>query len=712
MLSPFLPSRRVAIPCALFFIAANLVSAQLPSLTLATVFPAGGRSGTEVELAVTGGSIEEIDQLYFSHPGITAKKKPEPNAFTVTIGGEVPVGTYDVRVASKFGVSNPRVFVVGDLPESVESKPNDKPETAAELSGDSLFNGVVAAAAFDFFKFNAKKGERLSVECMAAGIDSRLSPVLAILDPAGRELDASRLNGLLDFIAPADGIYGLRLNDLTFAGGPEYGYRLAIRSGPRVEFVFPSAGVRGTKSRFTLFGTHLPGSSQANISAAGGRALEKLEVEIDVPSAGETRVDGLCGAGSVMAEGFSFRFKGANGVANPQFIGFAEGPVALEQEPNNRPEQAQKLDLPCEVAGQFYPAADSDCFSFEAKKGDVYWVEIFSARLGLPTSPFLLIQREKADIQEAYGSDANLGGPRFNTVNGDPVLRFESKEDGLYRVTVRDLFGNARNDPRNGYRLVIRKEKPDFQLAALVEFPPSKPDDRGAAPRALILRGGGTSAVRVIAFRQDNFGGEIDLNVEGLPPGVTSLPSKIPAGKTEALLLLTAAESVQRSIGAMRIIGKAKAGSIDLAHDARGGTVTWNIADYNNDPVPVRLTRDFPLAVNAAETAPVSVDPLEVKQWEIAVGGKLEIPLKITRRDEFKEVLKLKAYGAPGIEAFKEFDADAAATATIDLAAVKIPPGTHTIYFSALTKGKFKGKDVTLTVYSAPIEIVVKAETK
>ena len=99
------------------------------------------------------------------------------------------------------------------------------------------------------------------------------------------------------------------------------------------------------------------------------------------------------------------------------------------------------------------------------------------------------------------------------------------------------------------------------------------------------------------------------------------------------------------------------------------------------------------------------------KIWEAPADGKLEIPLRITRRGEFTEALKLKAAGIAAIDALKEIDVDAkatAATATIDLKTLKIPAGTHTIYLSAQTKGKYAKKDTTMTVYSAPIRISVK----
>jgi hypothetical protein len=156
-------------------------------------------------------------------------------------------------------------------------------------------------------------------------------------------------------------------------------------------------------------------------------------------------------------------------------------------------------------------------------------------------------------------------------------------------------------------------------------------------------------------------------------------------------------------------MGKGKNGEAEIVRQARAGAVTWPVNDYNAEPVPARLTRDFVAAIVGGTAAPLSVEPLEQKIWEVAVGGKLEIPLKITRRGEFNEVLKLKAFGAPEIEKAKETDADGtAATATIDLSVAKIPTGSHIIHFRADTKGKFNEKETPYTVLSKPIRIVVK----
>jgi hypothetical protein len=85
------------------------VLAELPSARLLTIFPAGGKAGSTVEVTVTGRDLDESKRIWASHPGISAVLK-SPNTFTVRIGADVPPGTYDLCVIGKFGVSNPRAF--------------------------------------------------------------------------------------------------------------------------------------------------------------------------------------------------------------------------------------------------------------------------------------------------------------------------------------------------------------------------------------------------------------------------------------------------------------------------------------------------------------------------------------------------------------------------------------------------------------------------
>ena len=114
-----------------------------------------GKAGTTVELSLTTVTdLDEADHLLFNHPGITAvpktidaggKKKPVPNVFEVTIRPDVPSGIYEVYAGGLFGLSNPRVFVVGSQDESRESEPNNDPEKANALTLGHIVNGTSGA---------------------------------------------------------------------------------------------------------------------------------------------------------------------------------------------------------------------------------------------------------------------------------------------------------------------------------------------------------------------------------------------------------------------------------------------------------------------------------------------------------------------------------------------------------------------------------------
>src|SRR5437867_6635204 len=208
--------------------------AQLPVARLLTVFPPGGKVGSQFEVSLTGADLDEANQLHFSHTGITAKQKvgetnglPEANKFLITIATNVAPGVYEARVVGRFGISNPRSFIVSDLPEAIAPTTNNSPANAAAISLDIIVNGHSEANALGFYKFTPRKGQRILIECKAREIDSRMDAALILYDAAGKELQRNRSGGLLDFAPPVDGEYHLKVYDFLFRGGSEYYYRLA-----------------------------------------------------------------------------------------------------------------------------------------------------------------------------------------------------------------------------------------------------------------------------------------------------------------------------------------------------------------------------------------------------------------------------------------------------------------------------------------------------
>jgi hypothetical protein len=686
-------------------------NAQLPAPRIASVFPPGGRIGATTDVTVAGSDLDEPVRLHFSHAGLVAKPGKGANQFSVAIASNVPPGIYDARFVGRFGISNPRSFVVGFGPELIAPTTNITAVSAADLPIHATVNGRTAANIVSWFRFQAKKGQRLFLECLAESIDSRMDAMLLLVTPEGRELERARSSGFIDFTAPADGVYLVKVSDFQYRGGEDYFYRLTLSNGPRIDFVMPPAGLPGTKTNFTLYGRNLPGGKPAKGLTADGKALEQVTVEITVPlltnQTAASTASALPAAAAVDA--FEYRLKTPQGRSMPVRIGFASAPVVLEQEPNNRAAQAQKIVPPCEVAGQFLPPGDMDWFTFDAKKGEVFWLEIFSHRLGLPTDPYLLIQRvtkndkgeeQASDVQELYDTDANLGEREFNTAHRDPVARFEAPETGAYRVLVRDLYQRTERSPRFVYRMAIRRPAPDFHLIAQSLSPKYKADAKDIPIAPVVLRRGETISLRVVAFRRDGLNGPIDLSLENAPPGLRFEGDRIDEGKNSDFILLTAAEDAPAFAGPLQLVGRSKAGEKEIRREARAGTMIFPVGSTDSERPESRVVQQLSISIMDKESAPISIAAAEVKTWDAPTNGKVEIPLRVTRRGDFNAKLKLKPLGPGTAEALKEFEIEPTATNAVlklDFAALKLSPGRHVFAVQGLTTGKYRNNPEAAT---------------
>lgn len=638
---------------------ATHVSAQqvtLPLPRLLTLMPMGGQQGTEVEVTITGEHLEEVSALQFSSPKLTAKPVAgAENKFLISIAADTPVGVYDARVLSRLGVSSARAFSVGSLKEITRKQANNTPEAALALPLDSLCNATMTKRAVDFYSFKATKGQRVAVECAAAGIDSRLTPVVILADSQGRDLLVNRTGGLIDFTSPADGDYVIKVNDLTFQGGERHFYRLALQ------------------------------------------ALAKDQTAPRQPATAKV-----------------------SSMSWPPH-GLTSEPTSAETEPNNLHTQAQKISLPCDVAGAFYPAADVDTFEFEAKKGEVWWVEVASARLGLDTDPFVLVQQVKkdgdketlADVAELYdiappmkvsSNGYSYDGPPFDAGSPDVNGSFTVKEDGVYRLQVRDLFGGTRSDPNNRYRLIVRQSAPDFALAAWAVHMTLRNGDRSALSKPMALRAGESRAFEVVVQRRDGFDGEIDISMENLPAGVTATGLKIAKGKPYGHLILTASEDAKPNFTLASLMGTATILDQKEMRPVRVASMVWPVKDAKGEIPAPRLMADVPVSVTDSEPAPVTIAAAEDKVFEGKVGETLKIPLKLTWRNDFNGTgLKVKAYG-DGFSGMKDFEIPIKATtheAVLDLATLKVPAGDYTMVFQSLGISKYRYNPAALPLAEA-----------
>ncbi|MBI1901904.1 MAG: pre-peptidase C-terminal domain-containing protein [Planctomycetia bacterium] len=650
---------------AVVFLGSSASFAQLPTARLSSLSPPGAKAGTTVEVTIAGQDLDLASQLLFTHGGIKAAQKmrdpnafekgpqPVPNVFTVTVAGDVPPGKYEARAVSKFGISSSRYFQVSDLNEVAEKEANNSLETAQEVPLESIASGLANGGAdLDFFKVALKAGQRIVVECYAERLDSRMDATLVLLDSTGRQLESNRncvgLDPVIDFTAPVDGAYVVKLYDFVYGGGGDYFYRLCVSTRPHVDYVLPPAGVPGTKGAFTLYGRNLPGGQPAGVKL-DGKELQKLAVQIDVPAATDVVPPGISiGSKEAWIDGFEYRLQGPTGASNAVLIGFATAPAVVETEPNNAPGAAQKIAVPGEVAGQFQSYRDVDYFDFEAKTGQQFVVELCSQRLGSPADPYFLLQRvtknekgeeQTADITATDDAFPNVGGVSFNTQSDDGAFQFAVPADGTYRLIIRDLYN--RGDPRYVYRLAVRPPAPDFRLVAVSRFPNVQ---QQSGPWSPLLRRGGTEILDVYVLRRDGFTGEVQLAAEGLPPGVACPSAVIGPNMNSAPLVLAAAEDAPAFAGTLKIVGKAQINGAEVARIARGGQVSF-LSQQNQSP-RARLSGGIPLAVSDKEKELFAVS-VEAKTFEMSRAGTIEVPVKMARRDNFKGNVALQPVGQP-----------------------------------------------------------------
>jgi hypothetical protein len=213
----------------------------LPYIT--HVFPLGGRRNSTAKIALVGVNLPAA-------------------SMDLALGADSPAVRY-VSVSQNGATSNAVPFAVDDLPEVLESEPNDSMAKANRVTVPVVINGRIQSGGDeDYFVFKAEAGQKLLMEVQARRLDSPLDSVLTLLDAEGKKLDENDdppfplaqpdpvnhipypdlacnvdpLDALATHVADSRlvhafakaGDYFVRIRDVRGEGGEEYAYRLKI----------------------------------------------------------------------------------------------------------------------------------------------------------------------------------------------------------------------------------------------------------------------------------------------------------------------------------------------------------------------------------------------------------------------------------------------------------------------------------------------------
>ncbi|MFZ2278015.1 MAG: hypothetical protein WAW39_09450 [Prosthecobacter sp.] len=212
----------------LAFSAPAFSQATFPSPTLTSVAPLGAKAGATLELTLRGTDLEGPQSVLLNERTIPLKSV-KPNVFSITLPADLKPALYDCRFVGRYGVSNPRVFEITTLDSIDSSGTNAKPDKALKVSLNSVVEGCFKSNSPHWFSVDLKKGQHLTATFDGRRFDTRTELLGALLSPTGRELAHMRA-GVLAFTATADATYLLRINELMFRTGDDYGYRITLSS--------------------------------------------------------------------------------------------------------------------------------------------------------------------------------------------------------------------------------------------------------------------------------------------------------------------------------------------------------------------------------------------------------------------------------------------------------------------------------------------------
>lgn len=450
-----------------------------------------------------------------------------------TVAADAPLGPRAVRVCSPNGPSTLGQIVVVRDPIVLEKEENNALAQAQPIEWPATVCGRIGEKLdVDCYKFKVKAGDALSFHLWGNRLQNRLAPLtlfcdamLTIRSSTGAVLASNdNVFGADPFVHhrfAAGGEYFLEVRDMAYRGYRSWDYAIEVHDRPFATAMSPACLQPGVPTKVRLIGHNLPADPTVTVTLpadalpwdqwlalppVGGRPLNSLPVRpVNLPC------------------------------------------VREKTTANDTPSQAQPLTLPSAVAGTIDRPADSDCYAFDAKKGERFSFSTVARPLGSELDSVLRILDAKGEVlSENDDASDKYGRAEFRNeiLNADSRIdAWEARADGRYCVQVSDA--HERGGPRFGYTLLARRARPHFLLE-------TSTDKTVLAPGA-----GGVIFVR--AVRKDGFTGDIALSVEGLPPGVAAVCGAIPAACNDGCILLRVDGALPRTFASIRVIGRAVA---------------------------------------------------------------------------------------------------------------------------------------------------------
>ena len=535
----------------------------------------------------------------------------------VTVAPDAPLGPREFRlVTPRMGASTTGQIVVSDEAQVQEAEPNNDIARAQTVTLPCDINGRIGQAEdIDSYKFTVGAAQEITFVVQCARLEDKIhelpdhaDPVLILRDLNGRELarndDYYRADSLLHYKFDRAGQYIIQIRDVNYGGNPLWTYRLSLLTRPYVTGTVPCAVAPGTSADLRVTGFGLSGAS-------GTTGTAHVEVPVDAPP-------GVWYAPLKMWNG------ALDALTNLVPLLVTPAPqVVLENTqtpdhitpnvPTNTAAVSNALHLPGGVNAALRTPGEIDRYQFHAQKGAAWGFEVTARRLDSEMDSELKL-RDARGVVLAANDDA---------LGKDSRIEWAFQADGDYTLEIRDLTGHA--GPSYFYNLTAQSLRPDFTLQC-------------DGDRALIAPGNRT-AWFVRAERKYGFAGEIKVEAQGLPPGVTASGLTLPPSMTQGVLILTASPAAKINASVAHIVGTAQIMGADGKTPAMQTRVAQSLTEVALpgggrgllpcDTQAVAVTEPNDLEVSVAAPS-ITLKPGETMKIEVTIKRRPDYTQAVT----------------------------------------------------------------------------------
>lgn len=517
-----------------------------------------------------------------------------------TIAPDALPGVRDFRVICDSGASSIGQLVVVTDPVISEQDNNDTRDVAQPVALPAVLCGTMEKGEdVDLFKFQVAEPSTLSFHVQAMRLEDKIHDLQTHVDPI---ITLRAANG--STIAAADnryaadpllicriehpGEYLLEIRDVRYEGNANWVYAVEANARPFVTTVFPLAVEAGTSATLQLNGWE-PAES-ANISWAVPAGLTPGVLRMPLP--------------------------GPNGPTNLVSVVVNDLPPVREvTTDNNTPSSGQLITIPSGVSGRIEAESDIDCFTFEAKQGDLIAFELIARRAGSQLDPIVSILNEQSG--RLLENDDLRTGVLLSQDAG--IDSWTAPADGKFTLEIRDL--HLRGGADFVYFIKLTRPEPNFALILDSDKTPLVP--------------GGSTPIYVRVQRKNGFDGEVQLGIEGLPAGVTATCGRILAGGSiDGAILLTADPTAVPVATNIRVTGR---GTVKLG--AQTKELLVEALPMQEEYMPGGGRSHWPMLMHTVAVAPVS-DLLSVKVT----------PSEVVLKPGESKTLDIEVVRAPGFD--------------------------------------------------------------